>query len=129
MVPAGVLPSHSNLSPPWTCVENHFLVTFLEAKRLHIYPMLIAHFIGIVHEVLPHFLSGAEDPDFVTQGHFPPTLVTLGSYSGNSRAIVEAFAGRNIHLGVAPGFDVRLSRLADGDTSSALVSEGSWSDA
>lgn len=129
VVPEGIIPTRSNLHPPWICAENNTLVTFLEAKRLQIYPMLLAHFIGIVHEVLPQFLDGSEGHDFEAQGHFPPTLVTLGSYSGNARAIVNAFPDRNLHIGVAPGFDVRLSRIADGEEFSALVSEGPWSDA
>ncbi|MCK4820624.1 hypothetical protein KA005_32970, partial [bacterium] len=36
--------------------ENDQLITFGEAKKLTAYPMLLAQFIGIVHEIKPEFL-------------------------------------------------------------------------
>jgi hypothetical protein len=39
----------------------------------------------------------------------PPTLVSLGRFSGNSSSIVGAYPGRGIHLWVAEDFDVRIA--------------------
>ena len=38
---------------PWVCLDNANLVTFVEVKKLVVYPMLLAQFIGIVHEIKP----------------------------------------------------------------------------
>jgi len=39
-------------------VESLSVLTFAEVKALPVYPMLLAHFVGIVHEVKPQFLAG-----------------------------------------------------------------------
>jgi hypothetical protein len=75
--------------PNWKCLPNAGLVTFGEAKKLVVYPMLLAHFIGIVHELAPGFLSGLP-PGFATANHFAPALVTLGYCTANSAEIVSA---------------------------------------
>lgn len=59
-------------------LDNLNLITFIEAKSLVVYPMLIAQFIGIVHELLPSFLKEAAPADFDVRNHFYPSLVSLG---------------------------------------------------
>ena len=57
LVKEGVIPL-KNPQKKWECVNNGDLITFAEVKKLVIYPMLLAQFIGIVHEIKPKFLSG-----------------------------------------------------------------------
>ncbi|MES2543065.1 MAG: hypothetical protein V4583_21180 [Pseudomonadota bacterium] len=37
----------------WLALDNDSLATFAEVKKLVVYPMLLAQFIGIVHEIMP----------------------------------------------------------------------------
>ena len=94
----------------WTCIRNEDLVTFAEAKKLVVYPMLLAQFIGIVHELLPAFL-GKRRRLYGPQGHIPPCLIALGTLSGNSQSIIDHFGARRFQLLVAEGFDFRLSAV------------------
>src|SRR6266446_428214 len=81
----------------WLCLANADLVTFAEAKKLRVYPMLLAQFLGVVHEIRPEFLNRQNlAAAFFAGGHFAPALVSLGSYSGNSQRIVDAYPGRMI---------------------------------
>lgn len=96
-------------SPRWVCLPNNMLVSFAEAKRLVVYPMLLAQFIGIVHEITPQFLRRARRPDFGPRGHLPPTLISLGNFSGNSVAIKRSFAKRRFAVVIAENYDIRLS--------------------
>ncbi len=70
--------------------------------------MLLAQFVGIVHEIAPRFLRGRRR-GFGPRGHIPPTLVTLGGLSGTSTAIIRGFAARGFQLNIAPNYDVRLA--------------------
>jgi hypothetical protein len=99
----------------WRACENKDLISFAEVKKLVVYPMLLAHFVGIVHELLPHFLGGRRPRGFKAGGHFDPLLLTLGSFSGTSRDVMESFRERSFSLSVIPAFDVRLGRLRAGD--------------
>ena len=61
VVQSGVIPTSRPKDAMWV-VGNEALLTFVEAKDLVIYPMLLAQFIGIVHELLPRFIHQAR-PD------------------------------------------------------------------
>lgn len=100
---------------------NRFLITFGEAKALPVYPMLLAQFIGIVHEIKPRFMSLVSRA-FGPYGHPPPTLIVLGRYSGNSTTIVGRYPSRQILVHVAEEIDHRLSRFAAGSGTSPLYS-------
>jgi hypothetical protein len=99
----------------WVCIDNESLITFAEAKKLVIYPMLLAHFIGIVHEVKPKYLSASDGNIF--EG-LPPVLITLGNYSGNSKSIVSNYSTRDISIVIAENYDIRLARVRSGSFNS-----------
>ena len=90
----------------WLRVDNDALITFGEVKKLVIYPMLLAQFIGIVHEIAPCFL--ADDPAG-RKSEVPPILISLGNFSGNSKSIVGAYKGRKVKVYIANNFDIRLA--------------------
>ena len=102
----------------WNHLGNRGLVTFAEVKKLVVYPMLLAQFIGIVHEIKPQFISGRIPRSFVRNSHLRPTLASLGNFSGNSRKIVDAYARRRICVTIAENFDIRLARVRGGTSSS-----------
>jgi hypothetical protein len=102
----------------WRACDNKDLISFAEVKKLVVYPMLLAHFVGIVHELLPRFLGGRRPRGFKACGHFDPLLLTLGSFSGTSREVMSSFRDRGFSLRVIPAFDVRLGRLRAGDDAS-----------
>ena len=108
--------------PGFEAIENGDLITFIEAKSLVIYPMLIAQFIGIVHELKPAFLREAPSDDFIEAGHFYPSLVSLGYLHGTCRNIVDGFPARQIHIGIVAQFDQAISRLGNGQSRSPLQS-------
>lgn len=112
VVRAGAIP-RAKPAVKWECLPNDDLVTFGESKKLVVYPMLLAQFIGIVHEIKPSYLryKPAKPTD-----HPPPTLIALGYFSGNSRAIVDAYPGRKIKLNVAQNYDMRLARVRGSST-------------
>jgi hypothetical protein len=103
----------------WDSLDNPNLITFAEVKKLVIYPMLLAQFIGIVHELKPSFLKGRRS---VATVHPSPTLIVLGHYSGNSQAIVSHYKKRNIHVTIAENYDGRLSRVRTGAAKSPFES-------
>lgn len=94
-------------------LENRDLLSFIEAKALVIYPMLIAQFIGIVHELKPSFLIEPPSEDFTDAKHFFPSLVSLGYLHGTCWNIVRGFPARQIHIGVVGQFDRALSHLGN----------------
>lgn len=108
----------------WKCAKNNCLITFAEAKKLVIYPMLLAQFLGIAHEIKPAFLFKKLGSKFAAAKHLLPTLVTLGNFSGNSRKIVEAYADRKVHLQIAENFDIRLANLRAGRCKTAFYTGG-----
>jgi len=122
VVPAGVVPcTKPATGPKWTVLSNGELVTFIEAKALVIYPMLIAQFIGIVHELKPGFLLGRRPRGFSAAKHFDPALVSLGYLHGTCWNIVAGFKGRKLYVRVVPEFDRAIARLnLDDDTDSPL---------
>lgn len=92
-------------------VKNSNLVTFVEAKKLVVYPMLIAQFIGIVHEIKPQFLSGRRPPRFRQDLHFDPSLISIGHLHGTSSKICRGLRERRFRIGVLPHFDLSLAKL------------------
>lgn len=122
VVEAGTLPPTPSLRKTWKAAPNRRVVTFVEAKALVIYPMLIAQFIGIVHELKPAFLAGKRPRNFVARGHFDPALVSLGYLHGTCRNIVGGLEARRCRVGVVAQFDAAISNLARGNEDSPFKS-------
>jgi len=108
----------------WLCLENKHLRSFAEVKRLVVYPMLLAQFVGIVHEIKPRFLRPPTRNGFGRGEHLPPTLIVLGHYSSNSGGIVRSYPKRNLQINVAENFDVRVAWARSEATRSPLY----WDD-
>lgn len=94
-------------------LPNGELLTFAEVKKLVIYPMLLAQFLGIVHELLPRFLYGRRPRRFQDDGHFDPALMSIAYLQGVSRGIVRAYPERGFRVKILPGCDYQISRLRD----------------
>lgn len=105
----------------WVAVKNGDLITFAEAKKLVVYPMLLAQFLGIVHEIRPCFIHGRNPRHFVSENHLFPVLASLGNFSGNAAKIIEGYKSRKIRVVVAENFDIRLARVRGGTQSSPFV--------
>ncbi|MFO7906924.1 MAG: hypothetical protein R6U98_29985 [Pirellulaceae bacterium] len=105
----------------WVAAKNGDLITFAEVKKLVVYPMLLAQFIGIVHEIKPCFIHGRNPRGFVSEEHLFPVLASLGNFSGNSAKIIEGYKNRKIRVVVAENFDIRLARVRGGAQSSPFV--------
>jgi hypothetical protein len=101
-------------------LENSDLISFAEAKKLVIYPMLLAQFVGIVHEITPKFLR--RDKKYrLGNDHLHPALIALGSLTPNAQDIVKSFQRRKYNITVAELFDIRLSAAARGHTLSPFI--------
>lgn len=124
IVKPGVVPQSVDRDVKWQCIPNDCLISFAEAKRLPVYPMLLAQFIGIVHEIRPEFLRDPAPSGFSRAANLPPTLISLGRFSGNSKVIVDSFVTRGITVCIAENFDVRLAVHRKGGTKSPLY----WDD-
>lgn len=109
----------------WACLENRHLYSFAEAKRLVVYPMLLAQFFGIVHEIKPRFLRPPARRRYGSHRHPPPTLIVLGNFSGTSSVIVESYEKRGCQLNVAEKFDLRVAWASKKASRSPLY----WSEA
>lgn len=95
----------------WVCLGNADLITFAEVKKLVVCPMLLAQFLGIVHEIRPEFLkSGGK----ANGSNLPPVLIALSHFSGNAAAIVKAYPARGINVTIAENYDVRLAEVRGG---------------
>jgi hypothetical protein len=97
-------------------VANEDAISFLEAKKLVIYPMLLAQFVGIVHEIKPDFLRpvlDADDTVATDERHLRPALVSVGPLGATSADIIAGFARRGFRLNVIPTFDQRITNLID----------------
>lgn len=105
----------------FVALKNEHLVTFIEAKSLVVYPMLIAQFIGIVHELKPTFLKGDVPDEFEELRHFEPSLLSLGYLHNTCFNIVKGLDARKIRIGIVAKFDHVLSRLGNGMTTSPLA--------
>jgi len=108
----GCLPAEPAQQRTFQAVDNALLITFAEAKKLVAYPMLLAQFLGIVHEVKYRFVSGRRRPrGFVSANHFDPALITIGYLQATSARIREGFRNRGYHVTVVADADFELSRL------------------
>ena len=115
-----VVPSSIPTEKPdkdWNSLDNACLISFAEVKKLVIYPMLLAQFLGIVHEIKPSFLVGRGSTD---PAHPSPTLIVLGHYSAISQDIVKSYPDRGISVVIAANYDGRLARVRSGRTASPL---------
>lgn len=120
VVLAGAVPENVRRAEKWTCVENTSLVTFAEVKRLVVYPMLLAQFVGIVHEIKPACLQPSAPARLSRFEHLPPALLALGHFSGNSSAIVRGFKARGFTICIAEGLDLRIAAHRKGTSRSPL---------
>ena len=98
---------------PWVCLDNSNLVTFVEVKKLVVYPMLLAQFIGIVHEIKPKLLQGSAY-GFKKYNHYCPALISIGYLKGTSSKVLVGFGRRNYKVCVVHSFDTHLSSMRAG---------------
>lgn len=118
---AGVLPRKISKKDKWICLPNRELITFVETKKLPVYPMLLAQFIGIVHEIMPSFVSRRWKQIHPDGIHFHPALVTLGHLSGNSSSIISKYPSRNIRVTIVTNYDTRLAIIRRGSVTSPFA--------
>lgn len=82
-------------------VEKSDLITIGEAKKLAAYPMLLAQFLGIVHEIKPEFIEVGDRKvllDWVEQGHPPPTLLTANFLTSGAKRVLITFQQRRLRI-------------------------------
>jgi hypothetical protein len=106
-----VVPRTDQAKKTWVALSNKDLITWVEAKKLVVYPMLLAQFIGIVHELSPACLNGPKSKGFQEGGHFPPALVTTGNFTRGCAQIRAGFADRGFRVAVVRNLDVALAAL------------------
>jgi hypothetical protein len=93
-----------------TFAPNADVLTFGESKLLIPYPMLLAQFLGIIHEILPgnvgfSDLGSAVSAIPVQPPHPPPTLFTTGHMSQGTKSILESMLDRRYKLFVLVGIE------------------------
>lgn len=110
VIKAGTLPDKQSRKK-WVALDNKNLITFIEAKRIVIYPMLLAQFIGIIHEIKPNFLGVRRPHGFLKQEHFDPALVSIGYLHGTSSNIQKGFEKRGFKITIVPAFDIEIAKL------------------
>jgi len=126
VVRAGSLPNlpygHKRTDEPYW-VENESLITFGEAKKLTAYPMLMAQFLGIVHEIKPEFLKVEEldiSQAFWDEEHPLPTLMTANHLTFGTKQVLRSFKDRDFMIRVVEDVtglpeDVLLRKLRGAD--------------
>jgi hypothetical protein len=119
IVNSGVVPTAKGKTASQP-LQNSDLISFAEAKKLVIYPMLLAQFVGIVHEVTPKFLK--RDKRYrLENDHLHPALIALGSLTPNAGDILRSFKLRRYKITIAELFDIRLSAAARGRNLSPFI--------
>lgn len=98
---------------PWDKLENESLSTFVEVKKLIVYPMLLAQFVGIVHEISPQSLKKSKSTS-APSDHFPPSLISLGYLQGTSAKVLNGFVKRKYRICVIHNFHTHLSAMKNG---------------
>lgn len=93
---------------------NKNLIIFLEVKKIVIYPMLLAQFIGIVHEIKPVFLNHRRPYGFKSNMHFDPALISIGYLHPTCKNIALSYSKRKFHIKIVPNFDIEISKLKGG---------------
>jgi len=111
IIKQGSLPFTLKEQKKWKAVSNIQLITFMEVKKLVIYPMLLAQFVGIVHEIKFEFLTGRLPRNFRKNMHMCPSLVAIGYLSGTSSKIIEGFKRRKYRIRIIPNFNREVSLL------------------
>lgn len=116
-----------------TWLENKDLLTFGEVKKLVAYPMLLAQFLGIVHELQPQYIGLGPSPIVVSipEHHPPPILFTDGYITLGSKKVIESFVSRGFRLTVIANVTTlsdkdiinQLRTSADAVSSSSTTSE------
>lgn len=82
-----------------TYVLNDGLITFGEAKKLVAYPMLLASFYGVVHELRPEFLEGRTLPSsFDLCPHPFPILFTADFLTKGTKNVLKTFEDRQLKV-------------------------------
>lgn len=131
VIETGSLPDlsqgHKRTNEPYW-VENDRLITFAEAKKLTAYPMLLAQFLGIVHEIKPEFLrvGKQEIPEmFWSQSHPPPTLLTANHLTQGTKKVLQSFEERQLVIRVVENVigspeEILLCRLRGVDEQEAF---------
>jgi hypothetical protein len=82
---------------------NNELITFGEAKNLVAYPMLLASFFGIVHELLPAFVQPNDLPlpdAFEMHPHPYPTMFTSDHFTSGALSVLRSFEDRGLKIAV-----------------------------
>lgn len=85
---------------PRTWVRNEDLLTFGEAKCLVAYPMLLAQFFGIVHEIKPAFLEDRASNDEAPLLY--PILFTDNILTKGAKKVILSFVNRGLTISVVP---------------------------
>lgn len=83
--------------------ESRQLITFGEAKKLTAYPMLLAQFLGVVHEIKPEFLKTEKSETLemiLEQRHPPPILFTANHLTGGTKKVIQSFESRALLIRV-----------------------------
>lgn len=101
-------------------LKNSELISFAEAKKLVIYPMLLAQFVGIVHEIKPKFLRMNKNY-CLGDDHLHPALIALGNLTPNATDILRSFNRRKYKIVVAENFDIRLSATVRANDRSPFI--------
>jgi hypothetical protein len=79
--------------------------------------MLLAQFVGIVHEIKPEYLHGTVViSELIADKHFYPALVATGRLHGTSRNIFQAYSERNFLLNVIANFESEVARMRGNPT-------------
>jgi hypothetical protein len=104
-----------------TGFKNNDLITFMEAKSFPIYPMLVAHFLGIVHEIKPWALNGKTPKMFLKESHFDPTLLTRGFPKVNVSNLLRSLSKRKFKVRIIHNFEVYVQKGNLGKTSKPSV--------
>jgi hypothetical protein len=111
------LPFGQTTGPKW--VQNSQLITFGEAKMLTAYPMLIAQFFGVVHEVAPACVGRTRRRRGVaifvrpTHPHPPPVLFLAGTVSKGAGPCIDSLYRRKCEFRV-------VANVIDSDWSKVL---------
>lgn len=116
VIKPGALPANLNFeakgSGERVWVKNEDLITFGEAKKLVGYPMLIAQFLGIVHEIKPSFIDkklGSIPREFFEDRHLPPALLTSENMLSGARKVIKSLRDRKIEILVVDSLASRSS--------------------
>lgn len=89
-------------------ISRSDLITIGEAKKLAAYPMLLAQFLGIVHEIKPEFIGKRQSevaPELME--HPPPTLLTASFLTSGAKRVLVTFQQRELRILVIANVAVR----------------------